>query len=64
MTFLVYSRYSESDHDCLTAPVGPVYFAGEACSAKYYGYIHGALISGKETAQQIISNISAPKHCL
>ncbi|XP_074661900.1 uncharacterized protein LOC141914568 [Tubulanus polymorphus] len=34
-----------------------LYFAGEAYSAGYYGYLHGAMHSGNQTAQQIISSM-------
>ena len=37
-----------------------VFFAGEHCSLKYAGTVHGAYLSGYETAQEILKQISAP----
>jgi len=37
----------------MDAPVGRLYFAGEACSEDFTGYLHGALESGQLTAQNV-----------
>jgi len=37
----------------LDAPVGRLYFAGEACSKDYPGYLHGAMQSGELTARNL-----------
>jgi len=37
----------------LDAPVGRLYFAGEACSENFTGYLHGALESGELTARNV-----------
>ena len=33
---------------------GALHFAGEACSGRYFGTTHGALLSGREAARQIL----------
>ncbi|XP_074658261.1 uncharacterized protein LOC141911182 [Tubulanus polymorphus] len=43
-------------HALMGAPLNDkLYFAGEGYSAEFYGYLHGAMQSGNQTAQQIIS---------
>jgi polyamine oxidase len=37
----------------LAAPLGNLWFAGEATSEKYFGYLHGAYFEGKSAATQI-----------
>ncbi|XP_074658297.1 uncharacterized protein LOC141911215 [Tubulanus polymorphus] len=49
---------SADTHALMGAPLNhTLYFAGEAYSVGYYGYLHGAMHSGNQTAQQIISSI-------
>jgi monoamine oxidase len=44
----------------LAEPVGDrVFFAGEACTATAYGAIHGAWMSGADTARRIVSALGA-----
>ena len=42
----------------LAAPVGSLYFSGEATSEHYYGYVHGAYFSGVHTANAILERIN------
>ncbi len=47
---------SPADRRALGTPVdGRLFFAGEATSADYYATVHGALISGRRAAAQIMS---------
>ena len=45
--------YTADSHHALQAPVGRVYFAGEHTSFKYYGYLHGAYLSGEEVGDKL-----------
>lgn len=48
-------------HSRLQEPVGPIHFAGEACHARYSGFAHGALLSGRDAAAAIAAALaSAP----
>ena len=40
-------------HQNLRANVGRLFFAGEATSAEYYGFLHGAYFEGQATGMQI-----------
>ncbi|RUS13595.1 amine oxidase [Endogone sp. FLAS-F59071] len=40
-------------HDNLRAPVGRLWFAGEACSSDYFGFAHGAWLEGIAAADEI-----------
>ncbi|KNZ78885.1 Polyamine oxidase [Termitomyces sp. J132] len=40
-------------HDNLRANVGRLYFAGEATSQNYYGYLHGAYFEGRDIANVV-----------
>ncbi|PIA40518.1 hypothetical protein AQUCO_02500315v1 [Aquilegia coerulea] len=42
------------EHDQLRAPVGKIYFTGEHTSAPYTGFLHGAYLSGIDSANQMI----------
>ncbi|HNI26202.1 MAG TPA: FAD-dependent oxidoreductase, partial [Leptospiraceae bacterium] len=45
------------DHDALGESVDDVlFFAGEATTGDYSGTVHGALISGREAAEEILSD--------
>lgn len=46
---------SNADFAALAAPVGALHFAGEACSP-YFGTVHGAYLSGRQAAQQILKS--------
>ncbi|KAJ1638365.1 flavin-containing amine oxidoreductase-domain containing protein [Pavlovales sp. CCMP2436] len=43
----------------LQVPVGPIYFAGEACHARYSGFLHGAYLSGIEAARSIAASLAS-----
>ena len=47
----------------LNSPEGRLYFSGEGTSAKYNGYIHGALFSGIDTANLVGSEIFSGVSC-
>lgn len=42
-------------HQNLRADVGRLWFAGEATSAEYFGFLHGAFFEGQEAGTQIAS---------
>jgi len=44
---------SKATYQNLDAPVGALYFAGEACSPNYSGFVHGAMESGEMTARNL-----------
>ena len=48
-------------HQNLRANVGRVYFAGEATSAEYYGYLHGAWIEGKRAGEDLAELVKGAK---
>ncbi len=39
--------------ELLAAPLGNLYFSGEATSANFNGYVHGAYFSGIDTAELV-----------
>ncbi|KAL2841413.1 hypothetical protein BJY01DRAFT_257019 [Aspergillus pseudoustus] len=41
-------------HQNLRANVGRLWFAGEATSAQYFGFLHGALFEGREVGENIV----------
>ncbi|KAH9003706.1 amine oxidase [Lactarius hatsudake] len=41
----------------LRAPIGRLWFSGEAMSEKYFGYLHGAYFEGEATGKQIVGCI-------
>jgi polyamine oxidase len=45
-------------HENLRANVGRLYFAGEATSAEYFGFLHGAWFEGQEVGLRIAGEIS------
>ncbi|KAH9860916.1 hypothetical protein IAQ61_010652 [Plenodomus lingam] len=49
-------------HQNLRANVDRLYFAGEAQSAEYFGFLHGAWFEGQEVGQRIAGQIS--KQCV
>jgi len=51
---------TEQDMRTLAEPVADkLLFAGEATHADYYGYAHGALLSGRREASRIIDWMNA-----
>lgn len=52
-------KTGSSIRDCktLSQPLDRLFFAGEASNAKYIATVHGAYISGRETANKISKNI-------
>ena len=48
-------------HQNLRANVGPVSFAGEATSAEFYGYLHGAWFEGKFVGDTIAVKVNGKK---
>ena len=42
----------------LAAPIGRLYFSGEATSAKYNGFLHGAYLAGRDSANAVLEAIS------
>ncbi|KAF2032882.1 amine oxidase [Setomelanomma holmii] len=46
-------------HQNLRANVGRLYFAGEATSAEYFGFMHGAWFEGREAGEKIAGMITA-----
>ena len=45
-------------HQNLRASLGRLYFAGEATSSEYYGFLHGAWFEGQEAGQTIAAEIN------
>ena len=42
----------------LAAPIGRLYFSGEATSIKYNGFVHGAYLAGRDSANALLQAIS------
>ena len=40
-------------HQNLRANVDRLWFSGEACSAQYYGFLHGAWFEGRDVGERI-----------
>ncbi|CAF1235609.1 unnamed protein product [Rotaria sordida] len=45
---------SQYQHQNLQAPIQRLYFAGEAYSSQYYGFLQGAYTTGQNTAEAVI----------
>ena len=56
MYSLVRVGYSEHDKKQLAAPLGRLYFGGEATSGCCSAYVHGAYLSGIDVANAILTN--------
>ncbi|XP_010241204.1 PREDICTED: polyamine oxidase 1-like [Nelumbo nucifera] len=60
-----YSNYSllanQPDFADMKAPVGPIFFTGEHTSEKYSGYVHGAYLSGIDTANALLEEMKNEK---
>ncbi|EZF68561.1 hypothetical protein H105_08892 [Trichophyton soudanense CBS 452.61] len=50
-------------HQNLRANVGRLFFAGEATSQEFYGYLHGALFEGRAVGQMLATCINDPVRC-
>lgn len=46
-------------HQNLRANVGRVWFAGEATSAEFYGYLHGAYFEGMHAGESVAKCLNA-----
>lgn len=55
--------FTENDMDMLGANVGRVYFAGEHTHPTHYGFVHGALITGESSAEDLIKCIEDSSTC-
>ncbi len=44
----------EGDNAACAAPEGLLHFAGEHCSSKHYGTMHGAYQSGMDAARRLL----------
>ncbi|XP_064404112.1 uncharacterized protein LOC135349512 [Halichondria panicea] len=51
--------FKSKDFKLLAAPVGNLHFSGEATSANFSGFVHGAYFSGIDTAELIASQITS-----
>ena len=49
-------------HQNLRANVDRVYFAGEATSTQYYGYLHGAWFEGQRAGEQLAALVQTRAH--
>jgi polyamine oxidase len=56
-------HFSKSSHDALRAPVGRVYFAGEACHVEYFGYMEGAYFSAVDETNKLLECAEKPSEC-
>lgn len=50
-------------HQNLRANVGPVWFAGEATSAEYFGFLHGAYFEGQAAGVNIANCLKGKGNC-
>lgn len=57
------TSYLVEDQDNLRAPVGRLWFAGEATSFKYYGFLHGAYYEGMNAGSLIAVCLQTPSKC-
>jgi polyamine oxidase len=55
--------YTSDSHKSLQASIGRVHFAGEYASFRYYGYAHGALLSGEQVAGNVLTCLTDSKKC-
>jgi polyamine oxidase len=50
--------YTEKEWLAMTRPeAGKLFFAGEHTSSNYFGYLHGAIFTGTETANEVLQAI-------
>lgn len=50
-------------HQNLRANLGRLFFAGEATSTEYYGFLHGAFFEGQAVAEEIADCINKGTNC-
>ncbi|EEQ30114.1 putative sarcosine oxidasee (formaldehyde-forming) [Microsporum canis] len=50
-------------HQNLRANVGRLFFAGEATSQEFYGYLHGAYYEGRAVGEMLARCIEGPANC-
>ena len=50
-------------HQNLRANLGRLYFAGEATSTEYYGFLHGAWFEGQAVAEEIVGCLAGKGNC-
>ncbi|KAK4692806.1 polyamine oxidase, partial [Lecanoromycetidae sp. Uapishka_2] len=50
-------------HENLRANLGRLYFAGEATSTEYYGFLHGAWFEGQAVAEEILDCLAGNSSC-
>lgn len=48
---------TSGDFQDMARNIGHLYFAGEATSEKWYGYMQGAYLTGKDVAMEIAKTI-------
>jgi polyamine oxidase len=48
------------NHQNLRANVGRLYFAGEATSTEYFGFLHGAYFEGQEAGLRVAGKVKGP----
>ena len=70
MTEWSYGSYSNwppgvslQSHQNLRANVDRLFFAGEATSAEYYGYLHAAWFEGRDVGMLVASCVKDPENC-
>ena len=54
---------SLQSHQNLRANVGRLWFAGEATSAEYFGFLHGAYFEGQEVGSRIAELVLGEQSC-
>ncbi|CAE7831789.1 PAO4 [Symbiodinium sp. CCMP2592] len=57
-SFLAVGATTQDRHS-LAEPVGPLHFAGEATHDRYPATVHGALLSGRRAAAEILAKLSS-----
>ena len=66
-TFGSYSNWPTGttleEHQNLRANLGRLYFAGEATSTEYYGFLHGAYYEGIDAAMTVVGCLNGSQSC-
>ena len=57
------SGFTLKEKEQLCRPVGRIWFAGEACHKRYSPFVHGALLSGNDTAARVAQCVTRPESC-
>ena len=55
--------FLEQSYNVLAGPLGRMYFAGDGTIGKYHASVHGAYISGRNTAERILQDIADSAAC-